>query len=235
MTHIARWLFAHRADLLAALVYGCLAYLSFNALADYANAHALFPLPYGGWAFAVAIDGSVLYAFISFKRAPWLAGILLVSGAAATYTLQRWHAQGALHPLMVAGVVPALMVLVTFAWHRIKAAELRPDWPIPVPQTPAPEPVGPPAVPPGPVQPEKPRPRVATADMTVNPVRTATRGRTTTRTNGSRFTADQRQRIADQVGRGVSAKAIQRELGMSDRAYRDHLLPLVRSIQEVRS
>lgn len=141
---LARRVFAHRADLLAALVYGCLAFLSFSALSDYANAHHLFPLPYGGWAFAVAIDGSVLYAFISFKRAPWLAGTLLVSGAAATYTLQRWHAQGAPHPLMVAGVVPALMVLVTFAWHRIKAAEakaFRPTWPVdyPVPE-PVPEP-----------------------------------------------------------------------------------------------
>lgn len=55
--------------------------------------------------------------------------------------------------------------------------------------------------------------------------------RTTARSNGSHFTADQRQRIADLVGRKVSAKAIQRELGMSDRAYRDHLLPLVRSLK----
>jgi hypothetical protein len=128
MTHIARYLFAHRADLLAALVYGCLAYLSFNALADYANAHHLFPEPQGGWVFAVAVDGATLYAFISFRRAPWLAGTLLVSGAAATYTLQRWHAEGHLHPLVVAGVVPGAMLMVTFAWHAIREAEDRPTW-----------------------------------------------------------------------------------------------------------
>jgi hypothetical protein len=173
--NLTRWLFDHRADLLAALVYGCLAYLSFNALAEYANTHRLFPLPYGGWAFAVAIDMTVLFAFISFKRAPWLAGILLVSGAASTYTLQRWHAEGALHPLMVAGVVPGLMVLITFTWHRIKAAEARPDWPIPVPQNPAPEDVPPKATPPGPVQPApvppaRPRPTQDVARTRGRPV-----------------------------------------------------------------
>lgn len=201
--HLARWLFDHRADLLAALVYGCLAYLSFNALADYANAHHLFPQPYGGWAFAVAIDGSVLYAFVSFKRAPWLAGALLVSGAAATYTLQRWHAQGALHPLMVAGVVPSLMVLVTFAWHRIRAGGIRPDW------------IG--DVPPPPAQPKEPEP-----DQEPQPK---------ARTNGNTFTADQRQLIADLVAREASGKEIQRTLGVSDRAYREKVLPLVRSIK----
>ena len=73
-------LFAHRADLLAALVYGCLADLSFSALSGYANAHfvaettePLFPQPYGGWAFAVAIDGAVLYAFDLLQACP-LAG-----------------------------------------------------------------------------------------------------------------------------------------------------------------
>jgi hypothetical protein len=118
-------------------------YLSFNALADYANSHHLpsdgghlFPHPYGGWAFAVAIDGAVLYAFISFKRAPWLASLLLIAGAAATYTLQRWHAEGALHPLVVAGVVPGAMILVTFAWHRIRAASIPTPLGTPVPDQP---------------------------------------------------------------------------------------------------
>ena len=137
--------FDHRADLLAALVYGCLAYLSFNALADYANGHHLFPEPWGGYAFAVAIDGSVLYAFISFRRAQVMAGVLLVTGAAATYMLQRWHAQDADHPLVVAGVVPGLMILVTFAWHRIReAVPPVPDVPaVPVPGSRERQPVAP--------------------------------------------------------------------------------------------
>lgn len=124
MRRIPSWAFDHRADLLAAMVYLCLAYLSFNALADYANGHHLFPEPWGGYAFAVAIDGSVLYAFISFRRAQVMAGVLLVAGALSTYMLQRWHAQDAPHPLVVAGVVPGLMILVTFAWHRIREAEV---------------------------------------------------------------------------------------------------------------
>ena len=132
-------LFKYRADLLAALIYACLAALSFSALANYTSAHTLpngepmFPW-WGGAALAIAVDGSVLYAFISFKRAPWLAGALLASGAVATYMLQRWHAQGALHPLWVAGVVPALMVLVTVAWHRIRSSAE----PAPTISTPAP-------------------------------------------------------------------------------------------------
>jgi hypothetical protein len=53
-----------------------------------------------------------------------------------------------------------------------------------------------------------------------------------TRTNGTTtFTADQRQLIADLVAREASGKDIQRALGVSDRTYRDHLLPLVRSIK----
>lgn len=168
MNALPRRAFDHRADLLAALVYGCLAYLSFSALSDYANAHHLFPAPGGGWALAVAVDGSVLYAFISFKRAPWLAGILLVSGAATTYFLQRWHAQGALHPLVVAGVVPSLMVLVTVAWHRIKSYRPIPTplgHPVPEPdQTPAPEEDRPMAPAPGPAHPDpdQERPKVGT-------------------------------------------------------------------------
>ena len=55
--------------------------------------------------------------------------------------------------------------------------------------------------------------------------------RTKARTNGSVFTADQGQLIARRVAEGAAAKAIQRELGVSDRAYRDHLLPLVRSLK----
>jgi hypothetical protein len=121
VTRLASWLFAHRADVLAAVVYGCLAFLSFSALSEYANTADLFPQPAGGWAFAIAIDGAVLYAFISFKRAPWLASLLLVSGAATSFVLQQWHASTDPHPAVVAGVVPAAMVLVTFAWHSIRS------------------------------------------------------------------------------------------------------------------
>jgi hypothetical protein len=121
VTRLASWLFAHRADVLAAVVYTCLAFLSFSALSEYANTADLFPQPTGGWAFAVAIDGAVLYAFISFRRAPLLASLLLVSGAATSFVLQQWHASADPHPAVVAGVVPAAMVLVTFAWHSIRS------------------------------------------------------------------------------------------------------------------
>lgn len=78
----------------------------------------------------------------------------------------------------------------------------RPDWPLPQPPVKQPE------------EPEPDQPE-----------------RTRVRTNGSAFTADQRQLIAQRVAEGAAAKAIQRELGVSDRAYRDHLLPLVRSLK----
>jgi hypothetical protein len=208
MTRLARRAFDHRADLLAALVYGCLAYLSFNALADYANAHALFPEPGGGWAFAVAVDGTVLYAFISFKRAPWVAGLLLVSGAAATYTLQRWHAQGALHPLMVAGVVPGAMILVTFAWHRIRA--WRPVWePTPLGH-PVPEPA-PPDPDPEPAPDPEPRPKV--------------------RTNGAAFTPAQLNQIRGWVVEERPVRWMARELHLDDNTRTRKLAPLVRSLK----
>ena len=207
MTPLARRVFGHRADLLAALVYGCLAFLSFSALSDYANAHALFPLPYGGWAFAVAVDMTVLYAFISFKRAPWLAGTLLVSGAASTYTLQRWHAQGALHPLMVAGIVPALMVLITFTWHRIKAAEARPTWPL---DYPVPEPAPDPDPEPEPVPSSRPRPTQGEARRP-GPV-----GR------GRPFTPDDHPKVEAMVDQGRTNKAeMARELGLHKRGQLD--------------
>lgn len=221
---LAAWLFDHRADLLAALVYGCLVYLSFNALADYANAHRLpngrplFPHPYGGWALAVAIDGAVLYAFISFKRAPWLAGLLLVSGAATTYTLQRWHAEGHRHPLVVAGVVPGAMILVTFAWHRIRS---RPDWvtptPLgrPVPATPDPDPDPEPERDPGPES-DRTRPRVAQDGPDAR--RPATRGRPA-----------ERKRAAQLAAQGHSASRITKELDLSDRARKGWVAELVRS------
>jgi len=203
---LPRRAFDHRADLLAALVYGCLAYLSFSALSDYANAHHLFPAPGGGWALAVAVDGSVLYAFISFKRAPWLAGILLVSGAATTYFLQRWHAQGALHPLVVAGVVPSLMVLVTVAWHRIKSYRPIPTplgHPVPEPgQTPAPEEDRPMAPAPGPAHPD-PQPDQV-------PERT--------RNGGARLTADQEAMVRAWVADGRRNKSeMARELDLNNR------------------
>jgi hypothetical protein len=192
------WAFDHRADLLAALVYGCLAYLSFNALADYANGHHLFPEPWGGYAFAIAIDGSVLYAFISFRRAPWLAGLLLVTGATATYTLQRWHAEKHQHALVVAGVVPGLMVLVTFAWHRIREA---------VPPVPG--------VPTVPVPGSRERQPVA-------PVRPSTSARP------SGLTLAQRRRVEGWVGEGRTNKSqMARDLGLSDRAKKERLAPLV--------
>jgi len=209
MRRVPAWAFDHRADLLAALVYGCLAYLSFNALADYANGHHLFPEPWGGYAFAVAIDGSVLYAFISFRRAQVMAGVLLVTGAAATYMLQRWHAQDAAHPLVVAGVVPGLMILVTFAWHRIR--EHGPDTAGSVPastfgrgEDPGPA---------GPVPGSRSRRQQAAAPAPSRP-------------NG--LTLAQRRRVEGWVAEGRTNKSqMARDLGLSDRAKKERLAPLV--------
>ena len=223
MRRCLNYLFNHRADVLAAVVYGCLAFLSFSALAGYTNAHTLpngdplFPDPWGGYALAVAVDGAVLYAFISFQRAPWLAGLLLVSGAAATYTLQRWHAQGALHPLMIAGVVPGAMVLVTFAWHRIRAAEpaARPVWdPLP-PPPPDPDPDEEPAE--EPVLVPQTRPRVA-QDGARRPG-PATRGRPSAE-------------VVQRAAQGHSAARIARDLGLSDRARRTWVGDLVREYRD---
>jgi hypothetical protein len=208
MSRLARRTFGHRADLLAALVYLCLAFLSFNALAEYANSHHLFPEPWGGWAFAVAVDGSVLYAFISFKRAPWMAGVLLLVGATTTYLLQRWHAEQAPHPLIVAGVVPGLMVLVTLAWHLIR--ELGDDV-SPVSQvSPASQPV---ADVPG-SRPEPRRPAATPAPS---------------RPNG--LTPAQRRRVATWVAEGRRNRSqMARDLGLTSDRQRKNLGRLVNDL-----
>jgi hypothetical protein len=191
---IPAWAFRHRADLLAALVYSCLAYLSFSALAEYANGHHLFPEPQGGYAFAVAIDGAVLYAFISFRRAPWLASLLLVAGALSSFVLQQWHAANDQHPAVVAGVVPAAMVLVTFAWHRIRDAGWVPDW--------ATEPVVPLSDPP--VDPPDPEPVEPSA-----------------RPNSRvRWSPVDDPRVLELLAAGMNANAIRNELRLGDKKYR---------------
>jgi hypothetical protein len=119
-----------------------------------------------------------------------------------TYGYGSWIARGQ------AAVPPLALALAVWIFEVPQA---RPDWAIPtplghpVPDDPAPEPDA--------DQPDQGQPRPKT------------------RTNGTRFTADQRQRIAAMVAREASAKEIQRDLGVSDRAYRDHLLPLVRSLK----
>jgi hypothetical protein len=206
MRAVARWAFDHRADLLAALVYLCLAFLSFNALAEYANSHHLFPEPWGGWAFAVAVDGTVLYAFITFRRARLMAGTLLVAGAVTTYMLQRWHAEQAPHPLIVAGVVPGLMVLVTLAWHLIR--DVSQD--VPGSRSPRQQAATPAPERPGRVAERRP---AATAR--------ATRG----------LTAQQRARVTEWHGQGRSARAIARDLGLSNHARSNHLAPFIAELE----
>jgi hypothetical protein len=200
-----RWLlfaFRHRADLLAALVYGCLAYLSFSALAEYANGHHLFPEPQGGYAFAVAIDGAVLYAFISFRRAPRLAALLLVAGALSSFVLQQWHAANDQHPAVVAGVVPAAMVLVTFAWHQIRDADgWVPDW--------ATEPVVPLSDPP--VDPPDPEPVDAPDAALVR-----------TRRHRSLTSAELR-RVQPLIAEGRNPHFIHKQLGIPYPVVRQHI------------
>jgi hypothetical protein len=106
-------------------------------------------------------------------------------------------------PAVAARAVPPMALFLAIVVLELPRA--RPDWPLP-PLPPDPEPEREPEP-----EPEQVRPRV--------------------RTNGASFTADQRQLIAQRVAEGAAAKAIQRELGVSDRAYRDHLLPLVRSLK----
>jgi hypothetical protein len=129
--------------------------MAYNALSEYTNLHGLFPRPWGGLAMAVVIEGTLLFSFITFRRAPRMAGLLLVASAVTTYTLQRWHAEvlsgktTAMHPLIVAGIVPAAMVLTTWAWHLIRepetTAEDRTERELP-PRTLPVEPIGSPAL-----------------------------------------------------------------------------------------
>jgi hypothetical protein len=135
------------------------------------------------------------------------ARVFLVLTTAVASAVQILDAPAHWLGWVTAGWTPvALLLSVEFAVGRL----YRPD-PIPtplghpVPDDPAPEPDA--------DQPDQGQPRPKT------------------RTNGTRFTADQRQRIAAMVAREASAKEIQRDLGVSDRAYRDHLLPLVRSLK----
>ena len=118
---------------------------------------------------------------------------------------------------MVAGVVPGLMVLVTFAWHRIKAAEARPDWPIPVPQTPAPEPAVPSSPAPGPVQPDPERPKVVRRQYStvLNPT--------------------QRAEALRRIEQGQSMAQVARDMDLSERARKYRLPELVREVQERRT
>ena len=126
---LRRWLglgWHYRANVLLGLVYTCVVFMAYSAIASYTNLHRLFPQPWGGLAMAVAVEGTLLFAFITFRKAPRVAGVLLGFAAVTTYTLQRWHAEvldghtQAMHPLVVAGIVPAAMVLTTWAWHLIR-------------------------------------------------------------------------------------------------------------------
>jgi hypothetical protein len=226
------------AATLTAAVAGLAFWVSFEAISAYVVRIGAFPadLRYAGPLLvdSFTVLATVFLLWLALAGTPlrrvwdaWYAWALIITATAASAYLNAAHvAPGAPDVArVVAGAVPVTLLgavhLLVLLLLRLLAGrpQARPDWPVPVPETPAPERDVPPTLPaPGPVQPDQPQ-----------------RTRTRTNGNGSRFTADQRQRIADQVGRGMSAKAIQRELGMSDRAYRDHLLPLVRSIQEVRS
>jgi hypothetical protein len=127
---ILKWLADRGPDVLLWAVWGCVIFNGFNAIAEYTDAHGLFPKPWGGYAMAITVDGLLVYAFMTFGRDWRLGALLLASAAGTTYMLQRWHAEmiGATqssfsgqHTLIVAGIVPGAMVLVTFAWHVIKS------------------------------------------------------------------------------------------------------------------
>jgi hypothetical protein len=127
LASVVRWLEAHGPDLLLWVIWGCVIFNGSNAIAEYTNAHDLFPKPWGGYAMAITVDGLLVYAFLTFRRSPWMGGVLLVAAAVTTYMLQRWHAimvgvddRRGMATLVVAGIVPGAMVLVTFAWHLIR-------------------------------------------------------------------------------------------------------------------
>jgi hypothetical protein len=138
-----------------------------------------------------------------------MARVFLVLTTAVASAVQILDAPPIWLGWLTAGWTPvALLLSVEFAVGRL----YRPAWE----PTPLGHPVPDPKPDPEPDQPDQDQPAKV-------------------RTNGTSFTADQRQLIAQRVAEGAAAKAIQRELGVSDRAYRDHLLPLVRSIKLVRS
>jgi hypothetical protein len=128
-----RWLHSHGtlslAYLLVGLVYTALFYLSFNGIADYTNAHHFFPEPMGGYAMAVVLECSILFAFLVFRRSPIFAGTMLGVFAAVSYWLQRLHGEyvehgrQVLHPNLITVIVPFALVVMGIALHRIRPAE----------------------------------------------------------------------------------------------------------------
>lgn len=126
----ARWLRRNGvltlAYLLVGLVYTALLYLSFNGIADYTNAHHFFPEPWGGYAMAVVLECSILFAFLVFRRSPIFAGLMLATFAFGSYWLQRLHGElvahgpGSLHPNLVTAIVPFSLVVMGIALHAIR-------------------------------------------------------------------------------------------------------------------
>lgn len=160
----------------------------------------------GVWALCPDVLAIVGIVGIRINRNDPRAWAALVLGLAMTLTFQVWADP---HPWLLRGVPAAAGAMAVWIlevpWVRVPTPSADPQ-PVDVPVSASAPPSGPEHP-----QPDQPRTKVGT--------------------NGSAFTADQRQLIADRVAEGTAAKAIQRELGVSDRTYRDHLLPLVRSLK----
>jgi hypothetical protein len=160
----------------------------------------------GIWALVVDALAAVGIVGVREDAKDWKPWVALGLGLGFSFGFQVWEQPWP--PLMRA--VPPVALAVAVVVFELPRAKARPDWPPP----PDPEPV----------------PVDAPADPTPSDVPVAPK--LVARTNGAPFTADQLDLIRRRVDQEVTAKAIQRELGISDRAYRDHLLPLVRTIRD---
>jgi hypothetical protein len=78
---------------------------------------------------AAVVELGVIVSFLLFRRAPWVAGLMLVTFASCSYVLQKLHAEHVNHPLFISGIVPAALVLGGIALHLIKPPKTEPAAP----------------------------------------------------------------------------------------------------------
>jgi hypothetical protein len=135
------------------------------------------------------------------RKAP-MARVLLAVTTGVASAVQILDAPTTALGWLTAGWTPvSLLATVEFAVWLLYGARARPDWPLPVPPDPEPVPVDAPA------DPTPDRPKAA---------------------RPSGLTVAQRRRVEGWVGEGQRSKSwMAQQLGVSDRARKDHVGPLV--------
>jgi hypothetical protein len=152
---------------------------------------------------AIEIDAMAAAGILGARtdRKDWRAWSMFLLAAACSIGFQVLTL-----PAILARAVPPLALFLAIVVLELPRA--RPDWP-------------PPPLPPDPVPQDEPEPEPV-------PVRAKVVRSDSTRANAT--TLD-RARVADLLDQGLSASAIQRELGLSKRRYVADLLPLVRDLK----